>query len=391
MDLRRLVGRNIVNRPFRSSAVFASVLLITAGASLATVILEAATDVISQSAASINTLEADIVVIPRAGGASFTSQTDVDGSLLLAEVSAIPGVAAVSPQQRLAAGERRWQGKAVELVAFDPAMDFAILPMLAAQDQHPLQPNSVILGSGWSTFRVGEWLDLWGYPMTVAGQLPAANEAHAQTLFITFEGARRLLEHLAKTDPAVAARGTGNPPLILVRVAAGIEAHDVAQRILKDIPGVSLYDHSDFLGPGRERLGGVSSIAPYIMALIWLAAAFGIALVLVVLAGAHEREIGVLRALGSPRPLIVRWLTRESLILACGGGLLGLAITLGLVTWSREGIANVARLPVIAPSPGQMLALLALNAAAILPGAAAAGLYPIWRSPHRDASMALTE
>jgi putative ABC transport system permease protein len=391
MNLRRLVGRNILNRPFSSSAVFASILLVTAGASLATVILEGATDVISQSAVSINSLQADIVVIPRAGGASFTSQADVDGSILLAEVSSTSGVAAVSPQQRLSAGEEHWQGHAIELVAFDPATDFTILPKLAAQDQHLLASDSVILGSGWGDFRDGELLDLWGSPVTVAGHLQAAGEAHAQTLFITFEGARRLLEHLAKTDPALAARGTENPPMILVRVAAGSEAHEVAQSILKHIPGVSVYDHSDFLGPGRERLSVLSSSAHYIIALIWLAAAVGIALVCMVLASAHEREIGVLRALGSPRALIFRWLTRESLILACGGGLLGLAITLVLVTWSREGIAGFARLPVVGSSPRQMLTLLVLSAAAILPGAALAGIYSVWRSSNRDASMALTE
>jgi putative ABC transport system permease protein len=179
--------------------------------------------------------------------------------------------------------------------------------------------------------------------------------------------------------------------VILVRVAAGTEAHEVAQSILKHIPGVSVYDHSDFLGPGRERLSGLSRSAPYIVALIWLAAAFGIALVCMVLASAHEREIGVLQALGSPRALIFQWLTRESLILACGGGLLGLGITLALVAWSREGIASFAGLPVIGPSPRQMLTLLALGAAAILPGAVLAGIYPVWRSSHRDASMALTE
>jgi putative ABC transport system permease protein len=391
MDLRRLIGRNILNRPFRSSAVVASILLVTAGASLATVILEGATDVISHSATSINALQADIVVIPRAGGARFTSQDDVDGSILLAEISSTSGVAAVSPQQRISAGDRHWQGHTIELVALDPATDFTILPMVAAQDQHLFASDSVILGSGWSNFREGELLDLWGYPVTVAGHLQPDSEAHAQTLFITFDGARRLLEHLAKADPASATRGTENPPMILVRVAAGTEAHEVAQSLLRHIPGVSVYDHSDFLGPGRERLSSLSNSAPYIMALIWVAAALGIVLVCMVLASAHEREIGVLRALGSPRALIFRWLTRESLILACGGGLLGLAITLVLVTWSRDGIASFARLPVIGPSPRQMLTLLALSAAAILPGAALAGIYPVWRGSHRDASMALME
>jgi hypothetical protein len=102
--------------------------------------LEGATDVISQSASSINSLRADIVVIPRVGGAAFTSQSDVDGSALLAEVSATSGVAAVSPQQRLFAGDRHWQGNAIELVAFDPATDFAILPMSRTGSAHLLAP-----------------------------------------------------------------------------------------------------------------------------------------------------------------------------------------------------------------------------------------------------------
>jgi hypothetical protein len=120
----------------------------------------------------------------------------------------------------------------------------------------------VILGSGWSNFRDGESLDLWGYPLTVAGHLRAASEAHAQTLFVTFECARSLLEHLAKADPALAARGTENPPVILVRVAAGTESHAVAQTILKLIPGVSVYDHSGFPGPECERLSGLSRCTP---------------------------------------------------------------------------------------------------------------------------------
>jgi len=391
MDLTRLVTRNILNKPFRSSAVLVSILMVIASASLATVIIQGATDVIIQSASNINSLQADIVVIARAGSAGFMSQDDVDDSALLEEIASTPGVAAVSPQQRLSAGDRLLQGINIEVVAFDPVTDFTILPLLASHNQDTLAYDSVILGSRLSDFRDGETLDLWGYPITVAGHLQSTADAHDRTFFVTFEGAQRLLQRLAQEDQALPIRGPESPPLMLVRVDEGIEAHDVAQRILKTIRGVTVYDHSDFLGLGRERMSSMSSGAPFIIAFLWVAAAVAIVLVCMVLANAHEWEIGVLQALGSPRGLIFRWLSHESLILACGGGLLGLIITLVLIKGFRESITSFSRLPIIAPSPRQLLALSALSMATIVPGALLAGIYPVWRIAHRDASMALTE
>jgi hypothetical protein len=60
--------------------------------------------------------------------------------------------------------------------------------------------------------------------------------------------------------------------------------------------------------------------------MIWVAAAFGIALVCMVLSSAHERE-SVYSALGSPRGPDIP-LAHSKPDLACGGGLLGLVITL---------------------------------------------------------------
>ncbi len=89
---------------------------------------------------------------------------------------------------------------------------------------------------------------------------------------------------------------------------------------------------------------------------------------------ARSAEIGVRRALGASRRAIFGQLLTESVVLGALGGLVGLALSVGLLAWLQS------RLPDTLPIELSLdLPMLALTCALALLSGVVAGIYPAWR------------
>lgn len=96
---------------------------------------------------------------------------------------------------------------------------------------------------------------------------------------------------------------------------------------------------------------------------------------------ARRTEIGIRRALGATRATVIAQYLCESTVVAAGGGLLGLGLTLLCMTWINSLPLGYADAVHIAPDT------LALLVALVLVSGMLSGLFPAWRASQIDPAL----
>lgn len=173
-------------------------------------------------------------------------------------------------------------------------------------------------------------------------------------------------------------------PNLLVKVLSGDDSQIVAVKILRNVPGVTVLDNTDFFRMARDRAASLMRMIPAVLALGWALAIVWIGLIFAIAVNQRRREVGVLRALGAPRGFVLRSFLAEGLILAVGGNAAGTALTfLGVMLFGDE-IARSMGLPLgrISPAGLMLLALVSLGLA--LASVFLAALIPAWSISRQD-------
>lgn len=371
--------------------MFLCVLLVAGTAVGTTLVVQGARENLRLSLAGMSELGSDLVVVPGVSGANRTGQQSVDLEGLMMNLSAVPGVATASPQQSLLTltGSPFSREAQVFVVAFDPATDFIVLTGLQDDLKDSLSTGEAIAGSQVSVPAGQPFIDLAGYELELAGRLTPTGGPLDRSLFISFETARDMTRHARDQVEYAIHDSTNNLPIILVQTGAGSDAGEVATRILKDVPGVSILDGDSFFRTGRGQMLGLLRRIPGLLTITWALSIVFIGLVFSLAANERRREIGVLRALGSTRSFVLRSLLAEGFLLALGGGTAGAVLVgLGMAVWG-EGIGRTVGIPLSSPSAPD-LALLAMESLAVAVfSTLLATLYPAWRISRQDPALAM--
>jgi putative ABC transport system permease protein len=394
MNLARLAFKNVAGSPFRSAMVFLCVALVAGSAVWATLVVQGAEEKLRQSMASLEQPGADIVVVPQKGGGGGMGGPSVPVSQPK-DIAAVPGVAAASPQQHLTTlyDTPFCADRELFVVAFDPATDFTVLPWLPNKPSGGLRINEAIAGSRVSAGPGKQSLTLAGYELKLVGQLSPTGTSLDQSLFVTFETARPMvrlsLYQVAYGSENALNIATGNSLVILVKVEPGSDPREVVVRILQAAPGVNAFDNTSFFQEGRSQMAGLLKSIPGLLGATWVLSVVFIALAFSVAVNERRREIGVLRALGATRSLVLRSILAEGFILALGGGAVGVILTTLAAVLFRDEIVQSVGLPLSSPSPF-VLPVLALGGMVLaLASVTLAALFPALRISRQDPAIAM--
>jgi lipoprotein-releasing system permease protein len=254
---------------------------------------------------------------------------------ILSEVSAMPGVTAVSP---MAAGSvLALRGEAVRSVSIqgvDPAQYFRIVPLpeKIVAGTARLGAEDIVVGVDLASdlgVRVGDKLRL------------AAASGRGPTLTVTglvdlgSKGANQRITYCALHTAQALLGLIGGVSSIDITVRDIYGAEEIAQRI-SAASGVEAdswirTNNQLYLAINAQRIANTT-----IRFFVGLAIAFGIAAVLIVSVVQKSKEIGILRAMGTSRGQILRVFLVQGALLGLAGSLIGSALgATAIVLWSH--------------------------------------------------------
>jgi len=288
-------------------------------------------------------------------GAGFTA-----GGLLraakIAEISRVPGVAAVQPQIMLPLKTTTSQFLTLtqELVlGLDPGTplpnrNYREMPVRTGRFLELGDRGAVVLGADFASSRkltTGGELELSGRSFKVVGVLDKTLTAPDRFAVVTIDDARDLW---VRRDPLLvqllAARGDGQPAALTradlnsgaaVAWRDGDDADAVARRIQEAVPGVNVTIPSEVSRLLRQSTAFFSSLLLGLGALGIVIG--GLSLSNTVTAAVFERigDFGIKRALGATDLDLLREVLAEALGVSLSGGIVGVGIAVA-VGWAVD-------------------------------------------------------
>ncbi len=383
MNLRRLVLRNILGSLYRSGAILVCAILV-AGLSLsATLIVQGAQSGLRRN---LSRMGADIIAIPWG-----TMSVDLDTAHLagmmtnrwmpkayMDRIMAVQGVEVVSPQLYLATMDDSPFSSLDELylVAYDPVTDFVLKPWLEHDPIGTLRLGEAVGGSAVSDPDGDQKIQIYGYPIRLIRTLEETGTDADQSLFITFDTAQAIVDEVQRQPKPAFEMAPESISTAMVKVRLGSDPHEVAVRILEQVPSVLPIESTGFFQTQRAQIVGLLRTVLILAGLTWCLATLFMGLVFSLAANERSREIATLRALGATKPVILKTLLLEGITLAVTGGVTGISLAVLIARLFGEQIAEATGIQIALPGPlalagwaaaGLVLAIASVTLAAWLP------------------------
>lgn len=385
--LVRLAAQGLAHRPWRAFFLAATV-AIGVGCVFATAIVRRA--VHDSLTLGVARMGADLLVVPgdtlvNVPAALLTAEPTphtLDASLA-GEVSRLPGVEAVAPQRVFLLGQAT-AAQVPDVVAFDPARDFTVLPWLGTRLDAPLGARDAIVGAR-RPEREGASLQLGERTLTVRGRLDASGVGpFDRSVFVSFDA----IEALASVGPPSPffAGGRTRVSALLVRLAPGASAEQV-RFALASRPGVKVVAGASLATSIRQMLTALLDGAGVLTLLVLAATVVMVGVLYSAVLVERRRELGVLLVLGARRGQVARLIVADAVLVTGMGGVAGVVLgAAALLTLERSLGFRLASLDVLLawPAPATFL-LVALGAVAVASGVGLVGaLVPAWRLSRQE-------
>lgn len=381
----------------RSLVIVAAAFFVGALSIVALLLSQSAHTVLERSA---DRLGADVIVV------SPQSKDAVDKTLLmevptdqhiarssLEAVATVPGVEKVSPQLFLATilGADCCEDQQMRIVVYDPSSDFAVGPWLKGEGLAGLKTGEVVGGSKIFSPLGDGTIKLYGTDLNLVGNLEKTGTGLDATLYMTWDTAEVMAgasEKLAVTSLVIP---DDEVSALLVKIAAGVVAQDVATDIWMTVEGVNAFGRSEVFS-GLRNEGRAMQIA--VLAFAAVVAVMAIVLVVVVATFSvreRRREVGVLRALGATRSRVVTSLTSSSAVLSLAGAILGTLVTLGVAHLFGSSLQSALESRFVLPGAGETLPYLVAVIIGVTLIVTAASALPILRLSTVDPAEQMRE
>jgi putative ABC transport system permease protein len=273
---------------------------------------------------------------------------------------------------------------------------------LTGQDGVPGAPGVVVISHGLWERRfganrsvIGRLVQIDGRPYTVVGVMPGTFEYPV----FNFKGDLWAPMPIDVTAPMTDRNASGSV-VVVARLRSGVdyataqaEIDTIMRRLEVDYPQTNRGTGARLIELGKlddEEAGPAVWILLATVAAVLLLACANVANLLLARGVARQRELAVRAALGAGRRRVMRQLLVESLLLACGGAILGATIAVGLLRMLRRAMPEmiVTTLPNL-DALGLDGTTLGFTIALCFVTTLIFGVVPAWRASHATVTDSL--
>ena len=315
-------------------------------------------------------LGADLAVVP------LEHESDYEGIILSGEpsrfyfdksiarqISNTEGIAQVTSQFFLTTLSSACCSAPVQVVGFDPATDFSILPWISKVHEGPVESGQLIVGSEIVIDSSGT-LKFFNDVYSVAAQLDKTSTgmdysvyADMNTIKTLVAGAQRAEINLsadvfdADIENAIST--------VLVKVEEGYDADKVISYIRRGVSGVSIVKSQSLFSSIADHLNVLLQFIGTVTLVLWGLSVIVLAVIFSVLYNGRKKEFALYRSLGATRKRLVKIVLTESSLISALGAAAG-TITASLVVFPFSNyIGTLLKLPYLLPDAGPVLGALA--------------------------------
>ena len=380
-----------------------SLLLIMAVAAASGVVFTGATlmrSIDSSMAVGFTRLGADMMVVPEGALTNITAAlltVEPTDLVLDQDLFAKAGIASVgrAAPQKIARVEHSGIGShhdSVDLIGFDPALDFTVRPWLVEKINRDMRPGDVILGAARDA-ALGSELLIFGKAHTVYGRLGKTGVGtHERGVFMTFD----TLEALAGSIHGHGHGHGGGPPAVLqkgkvsgflVELAPGATPLQARFAILSTLKGVKVVTGDSTMSGIRQGLAALLNGILALMVLMFASTALMVSVLFSAIVTERRGELGLLKGIGARRGQLVGMMVIEAVIATGAGGVLGVALgVLVMRLYERSLVYYLENIGVpFVWLDGPRIVAVAVAAVVMASIIGALGsLYPAWRASRRD-------
>jgi putative ABC transport system permease protein len=273
----------------------------------------------------------------------------------------------------------------LHLVAYDPATDFVIKPWLEHDPIGNLRLGEAVGGAAVLDPDGDMNIQVHGYPLRLIRTLEETGSDADQSLFVSFDTAQVIVEQVQLQPRPAFEIAPESISTAMVKVRLGNDPHQVAVRMLEQVPGVVPIESTGFFQTQRAQIVGLMRTLLVLAGLTWCLATLFMGLVFSLAANERRREMAMLRALGATKIAVLRTLLLEGVALAIAGGLAGIGLTILATGLFAEQIARATGIHILLPAPlavvglaaaGLVLAVASVTLAAWLPASKLSQMEP---------------
>jgi putative ABC transport system permease protein len=363
---------NLKRRSFRSIcliALVAALAFVLFGGSLITHSLINGTDGLAKR------LGADILIVPKG-----YDQT-IEGILLRGEpstfymsaewvekISAVDGVAAVSPHLFVASLNASCCSVPIQLIGFDQKTDFIVEPWLRTSLPGKLTDDEVVIGGAVSG-RIGGTLTFFDRIYRIAAKMENTGTGFDASIFMNMDAARRAAkDYAAKEETSPSPEETLSSESIssiAVLIEDGFTAAGMTRKINNEFgysrSGIVVVPAKSIISNVSVGLRALTTFISVLSVILWILSTLVLTIVFSVILNERKQEFGILRSLGITRKKLVALVLLESGAISLTGAVTGVFFSALLILPFRVYIQETVSMPYMQPSLGKFLTIAAAS------------------------------
>lgn len=353
---KSLPVRNCLHRPVRTAAMTVLSALLSFSVLAGSLMISG----LKNGLSSLETrLGADIMVVPYEAvtksaltglilqgnpGYFYMDQAYVD------RLSKVNGIGQMSEQFFLASSTSSCCSYKVQIIGFDPATDFTILPWVQHTYNKKLDHMEVLVGSSLNAF-AGDELTFYGSDVSVAARLDKTGTYLDSAVYANEDTIKTLIS--AAKEKKIFDFGGVDPEQVvssvLINVADGYSVEEVLNDINLHVRGVEAVQTQNMVSDVAGKLSGISDMAGALVVMVWLLVLTIMAIAFFLLSNERKKEFAVLRLAGASRKKLITILMGETLLVSVTGSAAGAAFAVLLVSLFSNLIETSLNLPFLIP------------------------------------------